>query len=361
VRPYVLVGSSSSSSVDITQIKGGFHEKKNMSTTVEYLKSLESIRARASLLLDYQDHLKCFDVNLSKLPAVADDIVKLIKRDYSSPSEIPPHSRWHFEAGPGFKIDRIGVLVEKWKTDNVTIKESVRRLLDLFVVGVLLDAGAGSLWKYTPQGEQHIYNRSEGLGIASFDLFASGILSKNPKNPHQCDSEGLLNFTPNHLQTAFQVSDSNPLVGLEGRCLLLQRLGKVLDAKPEYFKGPDGNRPGYLLDYLLKHGKPRGDKTLVDINILWDVVVNGLSGIWPPTRTSLDGVSLGDVWPCEAMKSISKETPSLFEKYPGSEGLICFHKLSQWLTYSLMEPLALADIEFEGIDNMTGLAEYRNG
>jgi uncharacterized protein DUF1688 len=38
-----------------------------------------------------------------------------------------------------------------------------------------------------------------------------------------------------------------------------------------------------------------------------------------------------------------------------------FHKLSQWLTYSLIEPLADAGFNITDIDGLTGLAEYRNG
>jgi hypothetical protein len=37
------------------------------------------------------------------------------------------------------------------------------------------------------------------------------------------------------------------------------------------------------------------------------------------------------------------------------------HKLSQWLAYSLIEPLQRAGITVTDIDGLTGLAEYRNG
>jgi hypothetical protein len=37
------------------------------------------------------------------------------------------------------------------------------------------------------------------------------------------------------------------------------------------------------------------------------------------------------------------------------------HKLSQWLAYSLVEPLADAGITVNHLDGLTGLAEYRNG
>ena len=38
-----------------------------------------------------------------------------------------------------------------------------------------------------------------------------------------------------------------------------------------------------------------------------------------------------------------------------------FHKLSQWLTYSLIEPLEAAGLDVTALDALTGLAEYRNG
>ena len=41
--------------------------------------------------------------------------------------------------------------------------------------------------------------------------------------------------------------------------------------------------------------------------------------------------------------------------------LVPFHKLSQWLAYSLIEPLEALGIVVTGIDELTGLAEYRNG
>ncbi len=46
---------------------------------------------------------------------------------------------------------------------------------------------------------------------------------------------------------------------------------------------------------------------------------------------------------------------------PLSAGVVPFHKLSQWLSYSLLEPLQWAGIAVTGIDELTGLPEYRNG
>ena len=44
-----------------------------------------------------------------------------------------------------------------------------------------------------------------------------------------------------------------------------------------------------------------------------------------------------------------------------TSGLVPLHKLSQWLAYSLIEPLQTAGIRVTDIDGLTGLAEYRNG
>ena len=44
-----------------------------------------------------------------------------------------------------------------------------------------------------------------------------------------------------------------------------------------------------------------------------------------------------------------------------TSGLVPLHKLSQWLAYSLIEPLQQAGFTVADIDGLTGLAEYRNG
>ena len=189
-----------------------------MEETVSHLRSLNSIRTRASQLYNHPEALQNFDLYPEKLSSVADEIVRLIKRDYANPSEIPPHSRWrHFEASsvPKSKIDRITPLLDLWSSKGVDKYEQTRRLLDLFVVGVLLDAGAGSKWVYTPKNETAVYNRSEGLGIASFDFFNSGVLSSVSSNQHQCDSIGLAALNIDVFRSAFQVSESNPLVGMK--------------------------------------------------------------------------------------------------------------------------------------------------
>jgi len=134
------------------------------------------------------------------------------------------------------------------------------------------------------------------------------------------------------------------MVGLEGRFALLQRLGKALDKHPEYF-GHEIPRPGNVVDYVI--AKATADKKL-SINALWKPIIEGLEAIWPEHHA---GVRRGDVWVYSPLKQIG---------VPASD-MIPFHKLSQWLTYSILEPIEQLGYVFTDLDMMTGLAEYRNG
>jgi hypothetical protein len=82
--------------------------------------------------------------------------------------------------------------------------------------------------------------------------------------------------------------------------------------------------------------------------------MDGLSDIWPATRTKIDGISLGDAWNCSTMPT---SPPA-----QAWENIVPFHKLTQWLCYSLMVPMTkLLNVHFAGAELMTGLPEYRNG
>lgn len=89
---------------------------------------------------------------------------------------------------------------------------------------------------------------------------------------------------------------------------------------------------------------------------LWTALIDGLAPIWPATRSTLGGVSLGDVWPCAALKKHA--APGA----PEGDDLVPFHKLTGWLTYSLVVPIKeVLGWKFEGLEHMVGLPEYRNG
>lgn len=93
---------------------------------------------------------------------------------------------------------------------------------------------------------------------------------------------------------------------------------------------------------------------VIALPTLWSVLMDGLSPIWPTSRTAIGGVSLGDAWPSLSMPLSPPAEPW--------ENIVPFHKLTQWLTYSLMAPMTkILRIRFSESDLMTGLPEYRNG
>jgi hypothetical protein len=210
------------------------------------------------------------------------------------------------------------------------------------VLSVLLDAGAGDAWHYLEPATRGEWRRSEGLAVASFDLFAAGVCSADPSQPLRADAETLAGFAPDTLARAFQVTETNPLAGLEGRAELLRRLGQTIATKPMFGKPA---RIGALFDHLAGQAKDG----LLPAPAILAAVLEGFSDIWPG-RIELEGVNLGDVGhhPAAGGEGLTA-------------GLVPFHKLSQWLAYSLIEPLEAAGIEVTGIDRLTALAEYRNG
>ena len=208
-----------------------------------YLRSIHAVRERSRIVLQKAkaNKLNHFDVDLLKFDDTADYVVSIIKRDFDDYSSIPPHGRWqHFEVGGR---PRITQLLQSWST-TVDNQERTRRLVDLFMVSVLLDAGAGTRWSYKSKESGKIYSRSEGLAVASLEMFKTGAFSSDPQQPHQVDAAGLKTVTEQTLARGMQVSEANPMSGLEGRAGLLMRLATSLQ-NPELF-GQD-SRPGNMI------------------------------------------------------------------------------------------------------------------
>lgn len=306
------------------------------------LLSAEAVRDRANRLFDLalMERLDHFRVDLARLDPVADWVQRLIRSEHPT-LEVPPHSRWrNFEVGG---IDRWGGLAasREW-TDAL---EFGRASIDLAMISVLIDAGAGTRWAYAEAITGETFTRTEGLAVASLAMFASGIFSSEPFDPLRADARALAGLTAEELADGFQVSQSNPLVGLEGRLGLLNRLGQQLAHRSDVFGTEDGARPGGLLDHLLR----RFPDGRVPAPAILATLLDALGPIWPG-RWSLAGVSLGDTWIHH--KLVTDDA---------TNQLMPIHKLSQWLTYSLIEPLSWAGLEITNLDGLTGLAEYRNG
>lgn len=162
-----------------------------LNSEAEYLLTLEAIRERSRLVYQaaLDGRLNSFDYNSDRMPAVADFVCGIIRRDFGPDrySEIPPHGRWqHFSVGG---IDRISPLLKEWKSEGCDDVEITRRLVDLFFVSVLLDAGAGDAWAFKEESTGRFYNRSEGIAIASLDMFLAGAFSTSDERAASVDGE----------------------------------------------------------------------------------------------------------------------------------------------------------------------------
>jgi hypothetical protein len=293
-----------------------------------------------------------FTVDRSSLPAVARRVSALTRERFPD-LKIPYHSRWrHFEAGG---VDRKAEL--DTRLAGCSQVALARARIDLALVSVLLDAGAGGAWRYRERETGQVFSRSEGLAVASFRAFMAGRFSSDVGDALRVDARALMRLDGRALTEVFQVSQDNPLVGLEGRVALLNRLGEALRSQPQVYTAT--GQPGHLFDALthhrhapeLHHHHPRPalhHRQVAAARIL-GALLETLSDIWPSGQT-LGGVAIGDVWPHDAGGGDGPDA-----------GRVPFHKLSQWLAYSLLEPFEWAGVKVSGLGELTGLPEYRNG
>ena len=319
----------------------GMHPGLNADTpegAAAALRTTTVVRAHARQLLHRarDGASRWFSVHDDALQAAAVEVADMTRLRYPD-LHIPYHSRWrHFDAGG---VNRTAVLDELLA--DLELPARARTMIDLAAVSVLLDAGAGANWHYLETDSGQRFSRSEGLAVASWHAFLGGLFSSDAAHPLRVDAAGLRAIDVDQLADAFQISPSNPLVGFEGRVALLHRLADALAAQPELF-GPHG-RPGGLFDLLVERPGP------VTAHDILSHLLASLSGIWL-THNTIGDHPLGDCWRHQAITGSGL-----------TRGWMPFHKLSQWLTYSLLEPFQWAGVYVQGVDALTGLPEYRNG
>jgi hypothetical protein len=296
-----------------------------------WLRTPEAVRERCNdlLALAEQDSLPHFVFDPGRLDDVVNYVAAVIRQNYPDLA-IPYHSRWrHFEVNG---LDQWAPLAVVSRDDPI---ERARQRIELCTVSVLLDAGAGSAWRYREPGTGLLLTRSEGLAIASLHAFRDALFSSDPRQKLRADAAALARLSGAALAAAFQVAADNPLAGFAGRAALLRRLGVALQQR-------GAERIGGLLDLWLDRAAANG---VLPARDLLSTILKVLAPIWPD-RLVLAGERLGDVWHHPLLRG---------------EGLVPFHKLSQWLCYSLIEVLEEIPVAVTGLDDLTGLAEYRNG
>jgi len=309
--------------------------------TVAELLSTRAIRERCANIARAVEagESRHFRIDRSRLQTAARVVAEVTRRRHRDLA-IPYHSRWrHFDAGG---VDRRGELDRQLR--DALPADRLRAQIDLTVVSVLLDAGAGAKWRYREPGTIDDYVRSEGLAVASLRAFLGGAWSASEGEPLRVDAAALTGIDAATLGCWFQSSERNPLVGLEGRAALLRRLGDTLETRPDLF-GLTA-RPSALFDRMLAAGT-------VSAPAILRAVLDGFGDVWrvPGARAAGgEAVPPGDIWrhPHAGGSGVTA-------------GLVPFHKLSQWLAYSLLEPFEWAGATVVDRDGLTGLPEYRNG
>lgn len=334
---------------DTAQEEPALHE------AVRVLRSPATIRERCAAItaMVAAGRSEHFRLARSALPAVAERVARLTRARYPD-LKVPVHSRWrHFSAGG---VERAAELDARLSGHSSIA--AARAMVDLTLVSVLLDAGAGPAWSYRERESGLAFQRSEGLAVASFRAFMAGRFSSDPGDPCRVDASALMRLDEAALAEMFQAGEDNPLVGLDGRAALMNRLGVALRDQPELFTSI--GQPGHLLDALtyhahaprLRHHRPApGSQRHRQVNAgrILGAVLDAFSGIWPQ-GSAIGDVPMGDVW----------RHPAAGGQGP-SAGYVPFHKLSQWLTYSLIEPFERGGVAVNGLDELTALPEYRNG
>jgi hypothetical protein len=311
-----------------------------------------AVRERAALMFQagLADRLSHFRVDLDRLDAAADLTVAVTREAYPS-LDIPFHARWRHFVRDG--VDRWSGIAggDAWPDPAAR----ARAEFDLAILSVLLDAGAGSRWRYRDATTGRAIGRSEGLALASLAMFGSGAFSADPRDALRADAARLAELSDAALANRFQAAPDNPLAGLSGRGDLLRHLGHTVAAAPAIFGRCDAPRPGGLFDHLASLATDRQ----ISAPTILEEVLRHLGPIWP-SRITLGGIGLGDTWRHPAVVSVDAASGDPTAGDPAS-GLVPLHKLSQWLTYSLIEPMEHAGIAVTEVDGLTGLAEYRNG
>jgi hypothetical protein len=309
-----------------------------MSKDIKYLLTPTAIRERSNqiLALAKNDLLNHLSLHEDQIHCLSRALLEEIHQNYPD-RNIPYHSRWrHFYVDGSDRIDRLNSSL-----DGLSSIEACMAKLELTIISVLLDAGAGNSWNYIDKVTGKTFARSEGLAIASLNGFASGVFGEKP---FTASADSLRAISVESLEQIFQVTSSNPLAGVEGRVALINTLGECARSMPCVLPSTTprlGNIFGIILEQTTEN--------ILDAEDLLAIVLTAFGSIWPG-RLLIDGIALGDVWKHSQVRGEGK-----------TDGLVPFHKLSQWLTYSLLEPLESFGIQIVGLEKLTGLAEYRNG
>ena len=255
---------------------------------------------------------------------------------------MPFHSRWRHFVWNG--EDRWASLDRRTRWPNAAARG--RAAFDLAIVSVLLDAGAGPQWQYRDRRNRAEHRPLRRLGARKpRDVCRRRFLVRSERSAAgrrrragaACRRRARARLSGHDIQSAGR--------GRRPRAICCAGSATLIASKPDVF-GRKTRRGRAACSIIL----PRWPVAAAfpRRHILAELLRH-LGPIWP-SRLTLGGVPLGDCW----------RHPSLTTA-DATNGLVPLHKLSQWLAYSLIEPLQWSGIAVTDIDGLTGLSEYRNG
>ena len=229
-----------------------------------------------------------------------------------------------------------------WSRPGADRSETARARIDLAIVSVLLDAGAGPHWRYRESGNRARPCRApRGWRSPACGRCRRACFRPTRQIHWRADAAALLQDQPRIARRAhFSTRPGNELAGLDGRAALLRRLGEVVAA-----------RAG-----IVRQARPARQP-----DDYWHAAAEAA---WPPpeilalilraSRADLAG-------PAYARRGVRSAIAAGIRAVPG-DGLVPLHKLSQWLAYSLVEPLArsrLADRRSRRTDRARRIPQWR--
>ncbi len=299
--------------------------------------SVQAVRSRCADVtrLVYDGKSQYFYIDDQSLEKCASLVADECRANYPS-LKIPVHSRWRH-----FQIDKINLwehYVRRHRLNSLSVTERAKTAIDLVFVSVLIDAGVDSQWRFSDSASGTDLDRSEGLAAASIKLFFEYLGSKSDTG-FELSLDRLSQLGESEFAECFQISGDNPLTGMQGRLEILHNLGTVLR------KSTKLTRPGDLMSIMAMHS-PDGKISLAG---MLQLILKEFNSVWP-NGLLVNGMNIGDAG-----------IHSLLDGKNDIDKVVPFHKLSQWLCYSLIEPLQQANFRIIDQNALTGLPEYRNG
>src|SRR6201993_80891 len=167
------------------------------------LLSAGAVRARCAIVSEAvrRGETRYFRLDPERLDEAARRVIDVTRRRYPDLA-VPYHSPWrHFSTGG---IDRAALVAP-----GADLIETARARIELAIISVFLDAGAGPRWRYHEVETGQVLSRSEGLAVASLRAMQAGLFSADPAVPWRADATALAQITPESLARAFQHTARN--------------------------------------------------------------------------------------------------------------------------------------------------------